>query len=226
MKRRQAGLPEDEPAPAPVAVPAKDEAADEFKELAARLYKVADDREQRVKVLDELEGFLAKLNPKDYPELAQSETVMRFIDLIAERKAEQNKDDPPGTIYGRGTMAEHKKAWTELDLRKSDIAKVEFEVNENESVIWQGLRRDYEPGITYTDYRCFVDLIREKNRNLRLAVEHTEYMFKQRNTLTDRGMATLGSARVRGSADRGSFRPAAGLFEPEYGAGGGDEETA
>jgi hypothetical protein len=201
----------------------KDDAAEELKQLAASLYKVADNKAERGKKLDELEGFLKRLDAKDFPELANSEIVMRFIDMIAERKSEINKDDPPGTIYNRGTIGQYKKAWTEHDLRTSDIAIVEFEVNEPETVVWNGLRRDYEPGITYADYRCFIDQIRERNRNLRLAEEHAEYLFKLRQTLTDNGIATMGTARVRGSADRGSYRRAAGLFEPEYAVTGGDD---
>lgn len=90
---------------------------------------------------------------------------------------------------------------------------------------WNGLMRSYEPGITYTDRRCFPDQIRERNRNLRLAGEHAEYLMRQRNQLTDPSITTMGTGRVRGTADRGSYRPAAGLFEPEYSlTGAADEE--
>jgi len=78
--------------------------------------------------------------------------------------------------------------------------------------------------VPYRDYKCFLDTIREKGRNLRLAAEHAEYMFKMRSTMTDNSIATLGTARVRGTADRGSYRPAAGLFTPEFSTVGAEEE--
>lgn len=202
-------------------VPTKDEAADELKELAASLYKAADSKAERTRVMDELERFLSRLSPKDFPEIANSDVVMRFIDQMAQRKAEINKDDPPGTIYNRGTVGQYKKPWTERDLELSGMGRIEFEVAEPETVIWNGIRRDYIPGVPYNDYKCFVDTMRERTRNMRLAAEHVEYMFKLRNMLTDGSIAGIGTARIRGSADRGSYRPAAGLFEPEYSTAGG-----
>jgi hypothetical protein len=223
MLRHQAEKRGEEPTIESV-VMSPDAAASELKELAASLAKAADDKSERTRALDSLETFLRRLSPKDYPDLADSEIVQKFIERIAERKVEANKDDPPGTIYNRGTIAQFKKPWTERDLALSGMGMIEFETAEPECVIWNGIRRDYEPGVPYRDYKCFLDTIREKNRNLRLAGEHAEYMFKMRSSLTDRSIATLGTARIRGTADRGSYRPAAGLFTPEYAVSGLETE--
>lgn len=199
----------------------QDAAHDELKLLAANLFRAASQREERAKAIQNFEEFLGKLNPKDYPEIAGSEIVQRFIEQLSNQDV--NKDDPPGTVYNRGAINERKKSWTESDLRRSDIKQVDFEVFQPEVIIWNGLRRDYEPGIIYTDYRCFPDLMRERNRLVRIAGEHAEYLFRQRNTLSDTSVAGHGTARVRGSADAGSYIPAAGTFEPSVAAA--EEET-
>ena len=205
------------------AAPSEANVTDELKALASKLYRVAEDKAERGKTLDELETFLARLPSKDFPELAQSEIVQNFVEMMMARSSETRPDDPPGTVYNRGAINQYKKAWTEEDLRRSDIAVMEFEVNEPETVVWCGIRRDYQPGTVYYDYRCFVDLIREKARNLRLAEEHVAYMFKRRNSLTDITIANMSTARIRGTADQGSYVPAGGFFEPGYSIGSDTE---
>lgn len=203
-------------------LPTRDEVNDELRSLAATLFKVADDKAERNRVLDQLEVFLGRLSAKDYPDLADSEIVQTFVERLAQRRAETSSD-PPGTIYNRGSLNQYKKSWTEHDLAKSGMGLVEFEVAEPEVVVWNGMRRDYEPGVTYRDYKCFVDTMRERTRNIRLAHEHAEYMFRMRQGLSDSSIASIGTARVRGTADRGSYRPAAGLFVPEYSTSGADD---
>lgn len=212
------------PDPPVVEPPTQDAAADELKQLAAALYSAAGDKIKRTRAVSDLEAFLERLNPRDFPEIANSDVVLGFVDQLAKQKAETNLTDPPGTVYGRGTVAQHKKPWTERDLANSGMSMVEFYVAEPECVIWNGLRRDYQPGETYRDYKCFLDVITERNRNLRLANEHAEYLFKKRTHLTDPSVTTLGTARVRGTAEFGSYGRAAGLFSPEY-KGAGEPDT-
>lgn len=199
--------------------PAADETANELKRLAATLFSAADKKEQRDNALGDLEAFLARLSPKDFPDLADSPVVQQFVEMLGQRKAEMSPDDPPGTEYNRGTMAATSKPWTFRDLENSDIPIIEFEFDSFEDVYWQGLRRTYQPGVTYRDWRCFPDLVREGRKNMRLGNEHVQYLMKQANSLSDPSIAGIGTARVRGTADVGTYGPAAGLFTPDYEAG-------
>lgn len=175
-------------------------------------------------IIAQIEKVLEGIDPDEYPDIAKSDVVQQLFDAVVAQKTDSaaSTGQAPGSIVWvrspqTGLMvAASKVPWHETHLAGMD--KITFTLDHAETVIWQGLRRDYQPDVEYTDYRCFYDLIREGRKNMRLGAEHAEYLMKKRNTLSDPTIATVGTGVVRGTADQGTYVPAGGLFTPDFAA--------
>ena len=191
-------------------------------ELAGALKSASSSKARRAEVVGKIEALLNSLDPKEYPDIAKSEVVQRLFDVVVEQKTEQaaQAGQAPGSIVWikspqTGMMvAANKVPWHETHLK--GFERVTFELAEPRTVIWNGLRRDYSPDVEYTDYRMFYDLVRESRRATQDGEQHAEYLMRKRNTLRDPSIAGVGTAKVRGSADVGTYIPGGGTFEPSF----------
>jgi hypothetical protein len=204
----------DSPSSAMAEAPAPDAANEELMRLATALADAASKKADQAKALADVEAFLGRLKPGDYPDLAASPVVQAFVEQLAERKAADRPDDPPGTIYNRGTLAESKKDWQVGDLvpEKGWPWVYDYEPSVSEVVIWNGVHAVFTEGVPWSGPKLFVDQLNESRRATRLAREHAEYLMRMRNTISDPSLHDSGTARVRG-VGKGSYLPGAGVFD-------------
>jgi len=213
-----------------------DAADDLIAQLGQALLQSGKSRAERNRQLSEVERVLSKLSPRDFPDLADNPVVLRFLDAMAERQAELHPQDPPGTIYNKGTLAANKKRWQWSDLRPvydSDgklirgMPEITFTPIETIPVTYNGLTLMLIAEQEMTIPKCFYDIFMERRRGLETAREHAAVLFRQRGgidpTRADPSVMGEATARVRGHG-MGSegYRPGAGMFPlgAEEGEGG------
>lgn len=208
------GLP-----PEPASEP--DDIAVQLASLGEALTRVAGQKSERQQVIRQIEGLLAKLTPKDYPELANSAAVQGFLEIIEQQHAAS--DDAPGTIYNRGSMAQVKKPWTWADFAPDRQEWTTFTPTESTTVTIQGVRATFVADVDWSGPRAFYDVYMESRRARRVAGEHIRYLFGQGGTPSDPTVVNDASMLVRAMATGGRFYPGAGVFDPGKAA---DEEPA
>lgn len=186
--------------------------AQQLAQLGQALASVAGKRQARQQVVGQIEALLAKLTPRDYPELADSPAVQKFLEVIEEQHAASS--DAPGTIYNRGSMAQVKKPWGWADLAPTKCEWLTFTPQESTTVTIQGLRATFIADVEWTGPRAFYDVYADSRRARRVAQEHVRYLFGQGGTPSDPTVINDASLLVRAMASGGSFYPGAGGFKP------------
>jgi hypothetical protein len=206
----------------------EDDATSELARLGQALIATAGDKRKQQQVAQDLESLLAKLTPKDFPQLADNPAVLQFLESMAHAKAE-GSDDPPGTIYNRGSVAVHSKPWTWNDLKSPPPGwvpgtplprgSVEWVYNyrpqRTTPVTWNGLTVQFFARQPWTGPKVFVDVLDEGDRLEQVAHEHAAFMFKNGGLPSDPGVINEGTRRVRAASSAGGvgsgFRPGAGV---------------
>lgn len=199
----EAPLPESPPTARPPT-----EGADEMlASIGKALMELAGEKGQQEKAITQLADMLGKLSPKDYPALAANESIQAFIEKMAEQKASAS-DDPPGTIYNRGTLAEHKKPWSWRDLK--DAETVTFTPNETRLLVWNGLALTVVAEQENTVPAIFYGVYLESVRATKFGREHMEWLMRKRDGPTHPDMVSPDGVRARSTADQGWYQPGAG----------------
>lgn len=221
----------------------EDEATAELARLGQALIASAGKKHEQQAAVASLEKLLGSLKPKDFPDLAENPVVMQFLESLAQQRA-TNSDDPPGTIYNRGTIAVHSKPWTWNDLKSPQggwrpgeplpqgCVEWVYEYTPDRTVLvtYNGLSVQFFAEQPWTGPKCFTDLLREQRRLERVGHEHVSYMFKSGGLPSDLGVINEGTRRVRSASSAGGqgtgFRPGAGISQQFWaGADQGDGEA-
>lgn len=179
--------------------------------LGAAIQKEGVNKQERARAIEQVEGLIGQLDPKDYPELAKSPAMQAFLEVLAEHKAESAPaTDPPGTIYrDKNGIAVSKKPWTLRDCYEQYLL-VEFTPLESKLVLFAGVPWYFVAEETVRVPKIFVDTYLESRRQTRVAYEHAQYLFKKGDRLSDPTVLTPVTARVRASGDGGWFEPGGG----------------
>lgn len=215
-------VPEDE---APMT---QDEATEQLALLGQALIATVGKKQEQQQVVAKLEGLLGGLKAKDFPDLAENPFVLQFLESMAQTRA-TNSDDPPGTIYNRGTIAVHSKPWTFENLKspppgwrpgeplpENSVEWVyDYESDRTVPVTYNGLTVQFFAGQNWTGPKVFVDQLKESKRLDKVGFEHISYMFKSGPLPSDLGVLNEGTRRVRSASSAGGqgtgFRPGAGV---------------
>lgn len=179
------------------------------------------------RALSDLEAVLARLNPKEYPDLVDHPAIQQFVELLGQAKA-RSSGDPPGTIYNKGTLGAYKKPWTWSDMK--DFPTVTFVPMENAFLQWNGLICTVVADMEQTIYKPFHDLYMESRRNTRYAKHMAEWLFRQREDPPPPDFISPEAVRARAYGDGGWYQPGAGSIAgavtgpagPESSEGGDD----
>lgn len=198
--------------------------ADLLTNLANAFSDMAKAPRQRDQKIDEIGRLLASLNPSDYPKLMENPAIEKVLDMLDERQQAKSPNDPPGTIYDAGTMAQRKKPWTERDLRliieRGDMPIVEIpDPRKTTTITWNGLTRVIIADRPNWLEKCFADVYYESRHNERAGKEHADYMFRNANSVSDPSILNEGSMRVRAMVEKLPGAPE--LYRP----GGGWQDT-
>lgn len=185
--------------------------------LAAVFAQAAGNKAAHAKALGEVEAVLSKLSPKDFPELAESPVIQQFLDQMAERNAELHPDDPPGTIYNRGTLGMTKKRWQWSDLK--DAERVRLTPTETIPITYQGLTMVLQADMDMEIPKPFYDVYMERRRGMETARQHAAFLFRQRDNIdpnrADPSVLSSSSGMVRGHGQGNTgYKPGAGAFNP------------
>ncbi len=208
------------------------EAPDDSSALLASLGQaflaMSQDKAGQQQAIVRVTEVLSKLSAKDYPALMDNPEVQRFIDGMVKQKAESS-EDPPGTVYNRGTLAEHKKPWTWRDIKNEKM--ITFTPNRSMLLVWNGLVANIFADQENTIPACFYGIYVESQRGTKFATEHAEWLFRHRDAPTHPDMVTAEGVVARATGDTGSYLPGAGPHSgaaavAEEGEGGESGETA
>ncbi len=213
----------------------EDEATAELARLGQVLIATAGDKQKQKAASDELVALLARLTPKDFPNLAENPVVLQFMEQVAQQRAE-GSDDPPGTIYNRGSVAVHSKPWRFTDLKSPPPEwrpgqplppghcewVWDYVPQKTTTATWNGLTVQFFAEQPWSGPKCFVDVLQESRRLERVAHEHAAYMFKNGGVPSDPGVINQGTRNVRAHSSAGGpgtgFMPGAGVG-PSFFAG-------
>lgn len=199
-------------------LPTPDEASDELARLGAALAQVAGNKAAQRRVVGELEALITRLPVNEYANLLDNEVVQQFVERMTERKVQENKGDPPGTIYNRGTLAQVKKPWSWADLK--DAPKKTWTPNRSTSLTWNGLTVYVHADEEVTLPEVFHGVWEDHVRATKLGREHAEWLMRKRDRLSDPGIISPEGARARATGEGGHYLPGGGNI-----AGAGIEET-
>jgi hypothetical protein len=197
-----------EPAPATAGMEQQEDSSGLLASLGQALLRAAGEKGEQAKALETLKEILPKLSVKEFPKLADEPVIQEFVERLAREKA-ASSDDPPGTIYNRGTLAEFKKDWTIKDLEKSGMPLITFTPAETILVTWNELRCQLIADQEITCYKCFYDVYQEHRRAMGFAREHAAFLFRK-GPATHPDMALPDAARARATGDDGWYVPGGG----------------
>mgnify|MGYP001562722324 CR=1 FL=1 len=175
--------------------------------LGQAFLAMAQEKTDKAKAMVGIADMLGKLSAADYPALLDHPEVQRFVDGLIKQKAEST-DDPPGTIYNKGTLAEHKKPWQWRDLDNAE--RITFTPNETRLIVFNGLPLTIIADVENTVPAPFYGLYVESKRNTRFAQEHAEWLMRKRDNPTHPDMATPDSVRARAIGGVGWYEPGSG----------------
>lgn len=202
--------------------------AETLSQLGQALQEAATKKRGGAKVIGQLTDLLSRLSVKDYPELADHPVVAQFLETVATSKA-RNSDDPPGTVYNKGTLAEHKKPWQWRDLK--DFPTITFTPLENAELYYNGLGPVYlTADVECTVHEVFYGIYMESRRQQRFGREHMAWLMRRRDAPSHPDMITVEAIKARASGDGAHYLPGGGVImgrtEPDASGGeGGKEES-
>lgn len=190
----------------------QDDARDELSRLAAALAAAGADRSKRRKAVSDLESFIVTLNPRDYPDLIESDVVRSFIEDMGARAVK--KINRPGMIVNSGTVAQTKKPWSFGDLKSPPDGwrkgqplpdghcewVFDYIPNITRTVTLQGLTVRFIADTPWTGPKPFVDILTEGRRLERVGHEHASYMFKTGGMPSDPTVISEATRRVRATS--------------------------
>lgn len=210
-------------------LPSDNQLLQEFADFARILGDADAKKAQRDAAVDGIDKLMASLSPADYPQLVDHPVVLKFMDLIQQRREERGGPVVPGTIEGEG-LSRAKKPWTMIEVteranrNEPGFEWVDYVPRENTPVIWQGLTIHFFEDVAMRIPRCFLDVYNESRRQKRAADEHRDYLFAPRGlnggsgpagVATDptimAGRDGVNSRMLRGAFSGGMYNPGAGL---------------
>lgn len=201
-----------------------DEVAEQLKRLGAELQAVADDQVARAEKLREVESVLGRLRVRDFPELAESPVIQRFVSLFAETEGMR-----PGEVRNRGTLAQVEREWSmgniQAEVQAGRMALKRFVPNESLPLTFNGVTLFVSAGEECEVPECFYDIYRNRQHALRQARVNEAYLLGQSDMPPDRNWMTDEAATVRAWSTQGQ---ALGKRSGHIGVGpifAGDEAT-
>lgn len=206
-KESQEAIVENATEQTPVPEGERDSTSTMLADLGRAFLEMAGDKAGQEKTVARVVEVLSKLSAKDYPALADNADVQRFVEMLALRKAETS-DDPPGTVYNRGSLAAHKKPWAWRDL--ANEKPITFTPSESCMLVWNGLVLSIVAEQETTIPACFYGLYMESRKNTRFAREHAEWLLRKRDLPTHPDMVTPDAVRARATGGIGWYEPGAG----------------
>lgn len=197
---------------------------DVLKTLAGLFSEASSQKSGREKAINEALEVLGKLDPFKYPDIANNETVMAFIDKVQQQRA-QSEDVPPGTIIGTG-MAAFKKPWTKNDLLKSKgmpveearakglIEWIEYTPFKNMDVTWQGIRIVWPARRRVYIPKSHVDVFEQSMSADEWNERHAAWLFNNPDVPFEADFNNMNAARLRAMDEsKGEYyKPGAGLI--------------
>lgn len=174
----------------------QDDVASELAKLGRELSAVATDKMKRTTKLREVEAFLGRLRIEDFPELADSPTIQRFVGLFADPK-----NLKPGEVRHGGTLAEVRRDWNYSDLEL--FPKRTFYSPETLPITWNGLVLYVKADQENTMPEPFYDIFMMHRKALANAAQHEKFMLGQTTIAPDRNWMTDATYRIRGLTMQG-----------------------
>jgi hypothetical protein len=210
----------------PEPVVAEDESGDNILGQLAGLFQQASSKKSgRDKAVNDALEILGRLDPREYPEIADNEMVQDFVTKVQNARAKA-ADLPPGTIVGSG-ISVHKVPWEWHHLRRSQhltpeearaqglMEWVEYTPLRDQYVGWNGLfwyfrrrRRERVP-------KCFVDVFEEGLNQEEFAEQHAAWLMNRPGVRAHRDFFTTNAPRLKAMDEsRGEYyQPGAGLID-------------
>lgn len=175
---------------------------DPIAELMGALQAVRNKKNAGTKALEELGAILDKIDPHEYPDLADNPMIEAFLDKIGDarlKKAAKGKL-PPGTVIGDG-MAARDVQWSLNDINlKPDGTKelVTWTPAETIPIFYNGVMCQCIADVEITTEKAFYDIYSEHRRLMREGEVRKRWMFGKTNERPpESDEAAVSMARVR-----------------------------
>lgn len=208
----------------------QDEVFKQLAEFAALMGDSAKKKADQKRIMDQVANLLNTLDPNAYADVLAHPVVEKLTGAVIKAK-EADGSLAAGADLGK---AIGKKPYTWDDVQPDVMEWVEYTPRRSVPVTWNGLTFYFQEDVTVRCPKCFVDIEEESRRNSRLAREHTNFMFRKTNDVSDRTILADGTGRVRGRFTGGEAGTRTGLDvdvrdadRPGFDAGDeGEGETA
>lgn len=213
-------------------------------QLAGLFQAAASKTKNRDKAVNDAIAILETLDPQKYPDIADNETVMAFVDRVQTARAQQHGLRPGSYIGNPNTVAGKKVPWTWADLNKSinlsveEVTKraqagevifpwVEYRPLQNKTVIWNGLMVHFRARQLVKVCKVFVDTYEESLNQEEFAEQHAAWLFNTPGAPTHRDFFTTNGPRVKAMDEsKGDYyKPGAGMISMAVSQDAGEEAS-